>query len=146
MADIQRHATVNWQGNPKNGRGQISGESGEFTDMDFSFPSRFQNEAGTNPEELVGAAHAACFNMVIAKELAAQGSSPENLETEATVTLREDGGNYEVTRIHLDTKGTVPDIDESTFRQIAQTARDNCPISQLLKPGLQELTVEVTLA
>lgn len=145
MADIQRHATATWQGDTDSGSGTYSGESGEFSDAMYSFPSRFQNESGSNPEELIGAAHASCFNMVIAKELSAQGNPPDHLETEATVTLREDGGDFEVSAIHLQATATIPDVDASTFQQIAEQAKNNCPISRLLMPGLDEMTVEANL-
>lgn len=146
MADIKRQTTVNWQGDTDSGSGQISAQSGEFSDLPFSFPSRFAQEQGTNPEELIGAAHAACFNMVIADQLSERGKPPENVETRATVTLRENGGSFKVSKIHLETKGTVPGIDESTFQQVAQSAKNTCPISQLLMPGLDEMTMEATLA
>ena len=123
----------------------MSGDSGEFGGVKYSFPSRFEHEAGSNPEEFLGAAHAACFNLVVAKELSEQGNPPENLETRATVTLREDGGDFEVTAVHLALTGTVPGVDDAAFRQIAEEASENCPVSRLLKPGLETLTVEVDL-
>jgi lipoyl-dependent peroxiredoxin len=146
MADIKRHATATWQGDTKSGSGKLSGESGEFEDVFHSFPSRFAQESGSNPEEFIGAAHAACYNMVIVKELTERGNPPENLETRAAVTLKEDGGGYAVTAIHLQTEASVPGIDQATFTEVAEIARDNCPISQLLKPGLEEITIEAKLA
>lgn len=146
MADITRQATASWQGSPKDGGGTLSAKSGEFKDLPFSFPSRFEQGSGTNPEELIGAAHAACFNMVIAKQIAERGHTLEDIDTRATVTLQEDGGGYRVSKIHLDAEADVSGVDESTFRQIAEAARDNCPISQLLKPGLDEVTMEARLS
>jgi len=145
MTDIKRQATANWQGDPKSGSGTLSSESNSFDGAEYSFPSRFENEAGSNPEELIGAAHAACFNMVVAKELSAMGNPPEQLETEATVTLRENGGAFEITAVHLQLEATVPDVSESQLLEIAAGARDNCPVSNLLHSGLQELTMEATL-
>ena len=145
MTDIKRHATANWQGDTKSGSGTLSSESNSFDGAEYSFPSRFENEAGSNPEELIGAAHAACFNMVVAKELSAMGNPPEQLETEATVTLRENGGAFEITAVHLQLEAKVPDVSESQFMEIAAGARDNCPVSNLLHSGLQEVTMEATL-
>lgn len=145
MADIKRHATASWSGSPKDGSGELTAESGKFSGVPYSFPSRFEHEEGSNPEEFIGAAHAACYNMVIALELANRGTDAEKLETRAEVVLKEDGGGHEITTIHLETKATVPGIDEETFQQIAETARDNCPVSQLLKPGLQEVTISASL-
>lgn len=146
MADIRRHATANWKGTPKDGGGGLSAESGEFSGVNYSFPSRFQHESGSNPEELIGAAHAACFNMVVAEDLSAQGNPPDELQTRATVTLQEDGGNYQITEIHLETTATVDGVDREKFQKIAEGARDSCPVSQLLKPGLEKVTMEANLS
>lgn len=145
MADIRRHATASWQGDKKEGSGKLSAESGEFKDVFHSFPSRFAGESGSNPEELIGAAHAACYNMVIVDVLSDRGNPPEHLETRATVTLHPDGSGFSVTAVHLQTEATVPGIDQATFQQVAETARDNCPISKLLKPGLEQVTIEAKL-
>ncbi len=145
MADIKRHATATWQGDTETGTGEMSAQSGEFTDLPFSFPSRFDGGKGTNPEELIGAAHAACFNMVIAKELSESGTPPQRLETRATVTLSHEEDGFAISRIHLQTKGRVADIDESTFLEVARTAKNTCPVSQLLMPGVGEMTLEAQL-
>ena len=145
MTDIKRKATASWQGDKDGGSGKMSGQSGLFRDLPFSFPSRFAQEQGTNPEELLGAAHAACFNMVIADVLSDQGNPPQEVNTEATVTLKEAGGGFAISAIELVTKGTVEGLDAATFEEVAQIAKENCPVSQLLKPGLEKLTVKATL-
>ena len=145
MSDIERQATVTWEGDTETGIGKMSAQSGEFTDLPFSFPSRFAQEQGTNPEELIGAAHAACFNMVVAQQLTEHSSPPESLETCATVTLCYDRESFVISKIHLETKGCVPDIDESTFLEITNTAKNTCPVSQLLMPGVGEMTLEAEL-
>jgi lipoyl-dependent peroxiredoxin len=145
MGDIKRHATAKWSGDLKSGNGELSGESGYFTDLPYTFASRFESGKGSNPEELIGAAHAGCFNMVVAKELAAQGNPPDELTTKATVTLAEAGGGFRIAAVHLHLWGKVPNTDKATFKKVAERARDNCPVSQLLKPGLDEVTIEVEL-
>ena len=145
MADIKRHATANWSGDFKTGTGELSGESGYFEDLPYTFASRFKRGDGSNPEELIGAAHAACFNMVVAKELTAQGNPPDELTTRASVTLIEAGGGHRIASIHLRLQGKVPNTRADTFQQVAEKARDNCPVSQLLKPGLDKVTIEVDL-
>lgn len=145
MANITRKATADWSGDLKSGKGGLSADSGYLQDLPYTFASRFQSGDGTNPEELIGAAHAACFNMVVAKELAAKGHAPKALTTSATVTLQEVEGGFRIARIDLALVGEVEGADEATFQAIAESARDHCPVSQLLKPGLDEVTVTATL-
>jgi osmotically inducible protein OsmC len=103
----------------------------------YSFKSRFEEGEGTNPEELIGAAHAGCFSMKFSGDLAAAGFTPSSVETTAKVHLDKGDGGFGVTRIELDTVGDVPGIDENTFQKIAEGAKENCPISKLLSPGAQ---------
>lgn len=127
----QRNAKAVWQGNLKSGDGSIELGSGSFRGK-YSFKSRFESGTGTNPEELIGGAHAACFSMALAHGLEEAGYSPESIETSANVTIDQADGGFAITRIHLDTRGTVPDIDEDEFQRHAQIAKDNCPVSKAL--------------
>lgn len=144
MADIQRHATGTWSGDLKNGKGTASTESGALSNAPITFPSRFEHGEGSNPEELIAAAHAACFSMALSLGLSQQGHPPEAIETRATITLRSDGG-FKITGVHLETEGRVPGIDAETFRAAAEQAKENCPVSVLLKPGLEQLTLDARL-
>jgi osmotically inducible protein OsmC len=146
MADVLRYATGSWSGDLKGGMGAISTSSGVIDRAPVTFPSRFENGAGSNPEELIAAAHASCFSMALAHELSQAGNIPQNITTRATIALRSDGNGFKITRIHLQTEGVVPGIDESVFSQTAEVAKENCPVSVLLKPGLESLTVEARLS
>ncbi|MBI4545804.1 MAG: OsmC family peroxiredoxin, partial [Gemmatimonadetes bacterium] len=121
-----------WHGSLHEGSGSMSTGSGAF-EGGYSFGSRFQEAAGTNPEELVGAAHAGCFSMALAAGLSRAGFKPERIDTRANVHLEKVGEGFQITRIELDTAGTVPGIDEATFRKHAQDAKANCPVSNLYK-------------
>ena len=138
MAEINRKASAVWRGNLKKGQGRISSESGILRDASYSFGTRFENEPGTNPEELIAAAHAACFSMAFAGALAEAGYEPESIETHATCTLRSrQGGGFEITSMQLQTRGQVPGIDDEAFKRIAHQAEEGCPVSRLLRPGLE---------
>ncbi len=133
---IKRKATANWKGPGKEGSGNVTTTSGALKDTPHSFHTRFVSEdgkAGTNPEELVAAAHASCFTMKLSFVLCAAGFTAENLECTATVTMDKVGDGNGVVGIHLDLKGTVPGIDAAKFQACAEDAKANCPISQLLK-------------
>ncbi|MFB6132507.1 MAG: OsmC family protein [Halanaeroarchaeum sp.] len=138
---VQRTANAVWNGTLKRGDGQMAFGSGAFEGA-FSYASRFENGEGTNPEELLGAAHAGCFSMAFANELDDAGYDPASVETTATITLSMDDGP-EITRSHLETEATVPDIDEETFQEIADGAKEGCPVSQALA-GV-EITLDATL-
>jgi osmotically inducible protein OsmC len=127
----ERTAKAVWQGNLKEGAGTVTLGSGSFQGR-YSFQSRFESGAGTNPEELIGAAHAACFSMALAANLAQAGYTPEAIETTARVSIEKGGDGFAITRIELDTQGTVPDIDEDTFLEQAETAKETCPVSKAL--------------
>jgi len=145
MADIIRTGTAAWSGDLSNGKGTTSTGGGGLKDFNYSFHSRFENGQGTNPEELIAAAHASCFSMALSKILGDQGHPPQNINTKASVTLSKTATGFKVTKIHLQTEGRVSGLDEKGFRQAAETAKENCPISVLLKPGLESMTLEARL-
>ncbi|HMQ32741.1 MAG TPA: OsmC family protein [Chloroflexaceae bacterium] len=145
MAEFQRSATSTWRGDLKGGSGVVSTESGALTDTAITYVSRFENAGGSNPEELVGAAHAACYSMFLSAILSGAGHVPEAITTRAAVTLLAGEGGPKVTRVHLVTEGRVPGIDQATFQKFADDAKAGCPISKLLAPGLEGMTLEATL-
>jgi len=128
---ITRTATARYQGMGKDGQGWISTRSGVLKDQRYGFTTRFENEPGTNPEELIAAAHASCFTMALSFGLAKAGVTEGTLETEARVKLEKDGDGFKVTRSDLTLTGEVP-LDEAKFRELAEDAKKNCPISKLL--------------
>ncbi len=129
---MNRKASAVWQGGLKDGRGTVSTESGVLSDAAYSFRTRFENEKGTNPEELVGAAHAGCFSMALSAQLGEAGLKPERIETAAMVTLEKVADGFAVTAVHLDVNATVPGADEAKFQAAANKAKEGCPISKLL--------------
>jgi len=135
-----KKANATWNGTLEEGSGEMFVESGAY-EGEFSFAKRFGDEAGTNPEELIGAAHAGCFSMAFANELDEAGFTPESVETTAEVHL-EDGS---ITRIDLITEASVPDIDEARFQEVANDAKEGCPVSRALA-GVDEITLDATLA
>lgn len=145
MAEFHRHANSTWSGDLRSGSGVVSTQSGALTDTKLTFVSRFENAGGSNPEELIAAAHAGCFSMALANGLSSAGHVPESVSTKATVTLSMTQGGPKVTKIHLVTEGKVPGIDQATFQKFADDTKQGCPISKLLLPGLEEMTLEATL-
>jgi osmotically inducible protein OsmC len=139
---ITRTATAHYEGMGKAGKGRLSTQSGVLKDQPYGFTSRFQNEAGTNPEELIAAAHAGCFTMALSFKLDAEGISEGSLETVARVRLDQDGDGYKISRSDLKLTAAVPGIDESRLRALAEDAKANCPISKLLNA---EMILEVTV-
>lgn len=135
--------SARYEGLGKNGQGHVSTGSGALDNQPYGFATRFEDEPGTNPEELIGAAHASCFTMALSFALAKAGHADGSIETTATVTLEKDGAGFTVTRSDLVTTARVPGIDDSEFQAIAADAKVNCPISKLLKA---EITLEATLA
>ena len=135
-------ATVVWQGSLKEGEGKITTESKALNQSVYTFGTRFENNPGTNPEELIAAAHAGCFTMAVADGLGDEGITPEKLETVATVTLSTESNEPEVTQIQLKMTGKLPGADEETFKKVANTAKENCPISRLLNA---DISLEVQL-
>lgn len=145
MADIQRSADAVWQGDLRGGKGTISTPSGVLQSDAYSFATRFENAAGTNPEELVAAAHAACFSMAFANTLAQKGYTPERIATHSTLSMERGDSGFSITKMRLEVTGKVPNIDEATFKQIAKQAEKGCPISRLLRPGLKEIELVAKL-
>ncbi|MCA2212663.1 OsmC family protein [Jidongwangia harbinensis] len=139
-----RTASARWEGNLTEGSGTVKTGKGGLQG-NYSFKSRFEEGEGTNPEELIGAAHAGCFSMAFSKGLADAGFTPTSVETTAKVHLDKTDGGFGVTRIELETVGNVPNIDEGTFQKIAEGAKENCPISRLLSPGAQ-ISLSASLA
>jgi osmotically inducible protein OsmC len=129
---ITRTATARYEGFGKKGRGHVSTESGALDDHEYDFGSRFEAEGGTNPEELIAAAHAACFTMALSFALAREGLTDGTLDTTARVKLDKEGDGFKVSRSDLSLDASVPGIDEARFREIAEAAKAGCPISKLL--------------
>lgn len=144
MAQLIRHADAVWKGDLRQGKGSISTESTVLKDVSYSFSTRFENEPGTNPEELIAAAHAGCFAMAFANTLATKGYKPESISVSASCVLERKEQGFTITTMKLKAKGVVPNIDEETFVKVAQEAENGCPVSRLLRPGLTiELDVEL---
>ena len=139
-----RTASARWEGNLTEGSGTIKTGKGGYQG-NYSFKSRFEEGEGTNPEELIAAAHSGCFSMAFSKGLADAGFTPTSVDTIAKVHLDKTDGGFGVTRIDLETVGEVPGIDEATFQKVAEDAKANCPISRLLSPGA-EITLTAKLA
>jgi len=127
-----RKASAEWRGSLKEGRGTISGESGAISNLPYSFQTRFENEKGTNPEELIGAAHAGCFSMALSAELGRVGITPESIRTTAAVTLDKVEAGFAVTAVQLDVAAKIPGADPAAFEKAANDAKAGCPISKLL--------------
>jgi osmotically inducible protein OsmC len=142
---ITRSATARYDGTGKEGKGTLTTQSGVLQDQRYGFHSRFEDGPGTNPEELIAAAHAGCFTMALSFALAKEGVSDARLETTAKVTLVPEGDGFTVTRSDLQLTADVDGIDESRLRELAEQAKRNCPISKLLKAEM-ELTVNVGAA
>jgi osmotically inducible protein OsmC len=137
-----RQGETTWQGG-KDGSGDFETESGQVSGT-FRFPTRFESEPGTNPEELIGAAHSGCFSMQLTAFLEDEGYEPEQLQTSADVHLeRADGGGFEIPRIDLTLDASVPEIDRDAFDELAQRAKQNCPVSKALAGS--EITLDATL-
>lgn len=126
-----RKAEATWNGDLKNGKGDMSFGDGAYEGA-YSFKSRFEEGTGTNPEELIGAAHAGCYSMALSADLADNGYAPESVTTNANVTLEMVDGDPAITTIKLDVKANIPDIDEDTFLEYARGAKKNCPVSKAL--------------
>jgi osmotically inducible protein OsmC len=140
---MDRTASAVWNGSLKEGKGSISTQSGVLKDAQYSFAARFENGIGTNPEELIAAAHAGCFTMALSAQLTNAGFIPDSVETSARVTL-DMHDKPTVTKIHLTTNARVPKIDKAKFDELAGNAKSGCPISRLLAAA--EITLDATLA
>jgi len=139
---IKRSASAVWLGNLKQGKGTLSSDSGVLHDTPYSFQTRFEGTKGTNPEELIAAAHAGCFTMALSMVLGLSGFTPEKLSTTAAATLEQVGGDWVISKILLTTTAKIPGIDKAKFDEAAAAAKANCPVSKLLKA---EITLNATL-
>ena len=135
-------ASARYEGLGKSGKGHVSTKSGAL-DAAYGFGTRFEGKPGTNPEEMIAAAHAACFTMATSFQLAAAGHEDGNLETTCKVTLEKDGDGFTITRSELSLRGTVPGIEQAEFEKLAHTAKEGCPISKLLNC---EITLQIEFA
>jgi lipoyl-dependent peroxiredoxin len=133
---MKRTASAVWRGDLKKGQGSLSTQSGVLNKTQYSFATRFENGIGTNPEELIAAAHAGCFTMALSAFLGNAGFTPEELSTQATLTLEQVEGNWTITAIHLDLSGRVPGIDAAKFDEIADQAKAGCPVSRVFKADI----------
>ncbi|MCF1709582.1 OsmC family protein [Tabrizicola sp. J26] len=141
---LKNAASAHWAGDLKTGKGQISTASGGLSGLPYDFRKRFEGEKGTNPEELIGAAHAACFSMALSAELGKAGLTADAIDTTATVTLDVIDGAPTVTKIHLDLTAKIPGASDAAFQKAAADAKAGCPISRLLKAA--EITLDAKLA
>jgi lipoyl-dependent peroxiredoxin len=129
---MKRTGSAVWNGALKDGTGTLTSGSGVLTATPYSFRMRFEEEPGTNPEELIGTAHAGCFSMALSMILGLKGMPPDKIETEATITLEKQDNGFAVTASHLDVKATIPGASEIDFQQAAEEAKASCPISKLM--------------
>lgn len=129
---IQKNGSAHWTGGLKDGKGEITTESGALSAYPYGFNTRFEGVKGTNPEELIGAAHAACFTMALSKMLGEAGLTATTLDTKAIVSLDKVGDGFGITAIELNLRGTVPGTDEQSFMEIANKAKEGCPVSKAL--------------
>ncbi len=137
-----KKASAVWKGGIKDGGGTISTESGALKDAPYGFKARFESGPGTNPEELIGAAHAGCFSMALSLMLGQGGLTPDKIETHAAVTLDKVGDGFEITSSHLTVSAKIPGVDQARFAEIANQAKAGCPVSKLLKA---KITMDATL-
>ena len=139
---MQRNGSATWRGNLKQGRGTIETQSQTLLDVPYTFGTRFEKQPGTNPEELVAAAHAACFSMALAANLSEEGWTPDAIHTSASLTLEKNETGWSVTRVHLEVLGKVPKADQIGFEKAANKTKETCPISRLLNA---RITMEARL-
>jgi osmotically inducible protein OsmC len=139
---IKRRGSAAWQGGLKDGKGAISTESGALKEYPYGFASRFEGRPGTNPEELIGAAHAGCFTMALSLILGEAKLTAEKMDTSAEVTLEQVEGGYAITAVHLTLKAKIPGADQATFERLTGMAKAGCPVSKLFKANI---TLDATL-
>src|ERR1700757_80597 len=130
MAQIKRHASAHWSGSGKDGTGGLTTQSGTLRNTPYGFNARFGDGKGTNPEELIAAAHAGCFSMATAFQLSGAGHPPESLHTDATLTMEPEGAGWKIAAVHLVLRAKVPGIDAAKFQEIAAAAKAGCPVSK----------------
>ncbi|MGH8143054.1 MAG: OsmC family protein [Steroidobacteraceae bacterium] len=133
---MKRTASAIWSGDLKGGHGALATHSGVLKDTPYSFATRFETAAGTNPEELIAAAHAGCFTMALSASLGRAGFAPKRLATQASVSLEQISGNWTITGVHLENEAWIPGISNEKFQQIAADAKANCPVSRLLRADI----------
>jgi lipoyl-dependent peroxiredoxin len=133
---MQKSGSAVWQGSIKEGGGTISTQTGVLKEAPYGFKSRFEDGPGTNPEELIGAAHAGCFSMALSLMLGNAGLTPERIETRADVTLDKDGDGFSITKVHLTVKAKIPGTDQAGFEKIAKQAKEGCPVSKVLNAAI----------
>ena len=129
---IKRDGSAVWSGGIKDGKGQVSTGSGALKDQPYGFNTRFEDAPGTNPEELIGAAHAGCFTMALSGQLGQAGLTADELRTKATVSMEKVEGGFSITAIHLELRAKIPGATQEAFDKAANTAKENCPVSKLL--------------
>ncbi len=129
---MKRNASAVWQGGLKDGKGRLTTNSGVLSDTSYSFHTRFEEGVGTNPEELIAAAHAGCFSMALSMMLGESGIKPEQIDTTATVSLEQDGGGFSITTIHLEVGVRAPGATQEAFLAAAEKAKAGCPVSRVL--------------
>ncbi|TFW07015.1 OsmC family peroxiredoxin [Oxalobacteraceae bacterium OM1] len=139
---MKRKATAAWSGNLKDGKGTISTQSGVLSNTQYGFKARFEEGPGTNPEELIAAAHAGCFTMALSMQLEQAGMVANSLRTDATVTLEQKDGGFTITTVHLELAADIPNADENAFNNAVQNAKTGCPVSKLLNA---EITLSAKL-
>ena len=139
---MKRFGSAAWSGNLRDGSGSVSTESGALDDFIFTFFSRYGDKPGTNPEELIGAAHAACFTMSFVRMLGTVNLAPEHLDAKSVIEIEKDGEGFSITSVHLSVSARIPEADEATFQSIAQKAKAFCPVSKLMNT---EIGFEATL-
>lgn len=142
MASITRTASAHWQGSGKEGKGALTTQSGVLSETQYSFSTRFADGKGTNPEELIAAAHAGCFSMALAFQLSGAGHPPQDLHTEARLTMEQEGAGWKIASVALKLRAKVPGIDAATFNKLAEQAKATCPVSRVLNAAI---TLDATL-
>jgi lipoyl-dependent peroxiredoxin len=140
---MQRKGSAVWNGGLKDGKGTVSTESGTLRETQYSFSARFENGTGTNPEELLAAAHAGCFSMALSGQLGAANLKADRIATTATVSLEKVEGGFAITKVHLDVKAKVPGAEKAAFETAANNAKAGCPVSKLFKGA--EITMSAAL-
>ena len=140
---MQRKASAVWKGGLKDGKGTLSTESGVLKQTPYSFSTRFESQPGTNPEELIAAAHAGCFSMALSAQLGNAGMTAESIETTANLSLEKTDAGFTITAIHLDVKARIPGADRAKFEEAANNAKKGCPVSRVLNANI---TMTATLA
>jgi lipoyl-dependent peroxiredoxin len=141
---MQRTGSAEWRGGLKDGKGTVSTQSGTLKQTQYSFSTRFENGVGTNPEELLAAAHAGCFSMALSGQLGNAGMTADSINTTATVTLDKAEGGFAITKVHLDVTAKIPNGDQAKFETAANNAKAGCPVSKLFKGA--EITMSAKLA